>query len=289
MPPITWTLRPVAPARWFMVLRNPSAGNENGSTRRRKVSVPSGTSSGKPAMVQPSPELNASSRSGVHRPKQPAHRLSPARSSISWEPPTTDTAVVPISALGCRAWRTTSATSPMASTWASVAKSTARSGWRPASASATSPTTSATAWRASGCSEDEEAYGMCSTGCRQQVVRDHRGRALVDAAVGLDRAVVGELDLAPHQAVAELPRLDLDGLHVAGDVLAVSAVDDLEDGVAGVVGRAMDDDHEVGRPHEGRSFGGHRREVGPREVDPGGGTLDLADVDALDEERREDV
>ena len=57
--------------------------------------------------------------------------------------------------------------------------------------------------------------------------------ALVDdRAAGLDRARLGELELALHQAVAELAGLDEERLAVAADLLAVAAEDRLERRVA---------------------------------------------------------
>ena len=86
--------------------------------------------------------------------------------------------------------------------------------------------------------------------------------------MGLDRAVVVERQLGPHEAVVELARLDLERLHVAGDLLLAPAVDDLERAVALAVGRAVDDHAQVGL--DGDRDGRRRR----------GGELDAGEVDA---------
>ena len=51
---------------------------------------------------------------------------------------------------------------------------------------------------------------------------DHVPGAAVDAAVGEQLAVVGELQFAAHEAVRELSGLDIERADVAGDRLALA-------------------------------------------------------------------
>ena len=76
---------------------------------------------------------------------------------------------------------------------------------------------------------------------RQQGERHEVPRAAVDAAVGEDLAVVGELQLAAHEPVGELAGLDGERADVAGDLLVVlasrpRAEDDLEHALPGLAG-----------------------------------------------------
>src|SRR6266508_842937 len=104
----------------------------------------------------------------------------------------------------------------------------------------------------------------------------------------LDRAVFGELELGPHEPVVELARLDLQGLHVAGDLLAVAHVHDLEGAETLLVGRAVDQHDEVRGQGERHRLRCRRRELDAREVDAGRRPRDLAQLDVLDEQRRDD-
>ncbi len=117
--------------------------------------------------------------------------------------------------------------------------------------------------------------------------------APVDAAVGEDLAVVGELELATHQAVGELARLDGERADVAGDLFVVlaetAAEDHLEHARAGFVGRAVDQADEVRRDRDRRRRRRGHREHRAGDVDarrrPGG----LAHLEVLDEQGRDDV
>ena len=79
------------------------------------------------------------------------------------------------------------------------------------------------------------------------------------------------------------------GLDVAGDRLAVAEEDDLERRVGLVALGVVHDHAEMWRPREGERLGCRRGELDAGQIDPGRGTGDLAEVDAVDEERSEDV
>ena len=76
------------------------------------------------------------------------------------------------------------------------------------------------------------AMGGLGSGRRQQRERHEVPRAAVDAAVGEDLAVFGELELALHQPVGELAGLDREWVDVASHLFVglaqAPAEDDLE-------------------------------------------------------------
>ena len=74
---------------------------------------------------------------------------------------------------------------------------------------------------ARGCSERAAANGIVQATGGSRVYGHHGRLARRCPAVGFDGAVVVERQLGPHQPVVELSRLDLERLHVAGDLLAV--------------------------------------------------------------------
>jgi EAL domain-containing protein (putative c-di-GMP-specific phosphodiesterase class I) len=58
---------------------------------------------------------------------------------------------------------------------------------------------------------------QASDGRWQQGERHQMPRTAIDTAMGEDLAVFGELEIALHQAIRELARLDREGAHIAGD------------------------------------------------------------------------
>jgi TetR/AcrR family transcriptional regulator len=119
---------------------------------------------------------------------------------------------------------------------------------------------------------------------RKERVGHHGHRARVDAAASFYRAVVVEVELGPNQPVAELSGLDRQGLDVAGDLLVVAVIGDLEHPLARLVGATADDDDEVGGPRQWHRVGRSSGELDARQVDPGRRTVDLTDIHLVDEQ-----
>src|SRR3954469_7377437 len=110
---------------------------------------------------------------------------------------------------------------------------------------------------------------------------DAMPRATVDPAASEDRPVVLEVELAPHQAVRELARLDHERADVAGDLVVAAGEHGLEDALAGLVGWAPDDGDQVGFDGErGRRRRRHREEDAGQ-VDAGGRAGCLTQVEVL--------
>src|SRR5262245_55073554 len=233
-----------------------STGSVKGSARSIRASPGSNVVAVKPDRATPAPVRVASRRTGRGGAvRRAAHSATAVSSSTSRAPATTATAVVPTSTPGRINWRTVAAMSSTASTWCGEQNSTARSGSGP-SRSRTSPTTSPVASAASGCWDRAVTKLMAVgsvLGARHQRVGDDGHVALTYPTVGLDRAVLGEVDLGAHEAVGELPWLDLERLDVAGHLLALPAEHHLQHAGPIFVGPAAHQDHHVGRHgHRGR-------------------------------------
>ena len=113
--------------------------------------------------------------------------------------------------------------------------------------------------------------------------------ALVDPATGFDGAVVVELELGPHEPVGELARLDIERLHVAGDLFLAAVEGDLQNTPTRVLGRAMHDHHEMRRPHERDRRRRGSTELNALEVDVCCWAGDGPKVDLIDEQGRYDL
>ena len=154
--------------------------------------------------------------------------------------------------------------------------------------------TSPVAWAATGCSRQRPRRTRMvmrlvgSTGGRR-VNGTTTGSPMVDAAAGLDRAGVVEGELGPHQPVVELARLDLQRLHVAGELLVAAPVGDLEDGVGLAVGRAVHEHDEVRLEGDGTAPGAASENLMPPRSIRVDGPVDLAEVDGVDEQGGEDL
>jgi hypothetical protein len=94
---------------------------------------------------------------------------------------------------------------------------------------------------------------------------------------------------SPHEPVVELAGLDLEWLHVPGDLLAVAVVDDLERTSSGVIDRASHDDDEVRLDRARHRAGCRSRELHTDQVDPGRRARNGAQVDAVDEQGGDDL
>lgn len=75
--------------------------------------------------------------------------------------------------------------------------------------------------------------------------------AVVDAHMGLDGPVVVERQLGPDESVGELAGVDLQGLHVSGDLLVAGHEADLE-GAGTLLVLAATDEHDHVRGHRHR-------------------------------------
>ena len=283
-PPTTVSWGWLAPSE----LSTASTGNEAGSASSTAVPASSRSAPSTPTRAAPSSVSTTWTWWAATAPVVPAHSDTAGTCSASEAPPMTDTAVAPTRVPGCRRSRTVRAMSSSTPVWGAVTKSTARSGAAP-SCSRTSPTTSPVAWVASGCSEMAAAKGIAQSTGASRVNGTTVTRAHVDPAVGLHGAVVVEGQLGPDQAVVELPRLDLQRLHVAGQLLLASPVDHLQGTVGATAGGAVHDHAQVGLDRDRHRRWGRRGELHPGQVDPGRGARHLAQVDAVDEQGGEDV
>ena len=63
--------------------------------------------------------------------------------------------------------------------------------------------------------------------------------------MGFDRPVLLEGEISPHKSIIELSRLDLQRLHIAGDLLLTSEVHDLEGAGSVPILRATNNDAQM--------------------------------------------
>src|SRR3954470_1176465 len=287
-PPTTGT-----PGRTSLSCRTTSsAGKVNGSASTRMADA--SPTSGHPATALPSDVGTTRAWNGVTGPVCPAHTAMAGRCSTSRAPPTTDSAVQPSRVRGLSVARTAAAMSSMAPRCGAVTKSRARSGGSSAAprASRTWPTASPVAWVGTGCSESPAPKLMSVDRFDrwQQGEGDDRRVPGVDAAVGLDRAVVLVRELTTDERVPELARFDLERLRVARHFFPAGIAERrLQRALTALVGRAAHEHDQVRSDgHRDRLVRGER-EHDSREVDARRRSGYLPQVDVLDEQGRHDL
>ncbi len=107
--------------------------------------------------------------------------------------------------------------------------------------------------------------------------------------MGVDGAVVVELELGANQAVGELAWLDLKRLYVAGDLLAVAFEHHLEHAVARFLGSGVGDYRQVRCPREGQRRWRRGRELNSGHIDSGARAIDLTKIDRVKKECGENL
>lgn len=96
-------------------------------------------------------------------------------------------------------------------------------------------------------------------------------------------AVVVEVDFAPHKPVTEFARLDLQRLHIAGDLFIATLVHDFQNPVGGPAFGRMNQHDKVRRPGQRHRLWSRGGELHSGQVDPSGGPGDGSYVDFVDE------
>ena len=200
---------------------NSFSGNVKGSGRSIIVATES-SSAGRPATRHASPSSTAVTWNGMIRPgsRPRPERRAPARPPPLGDRRATPTALAPTNARGSSSDWTVAAIS---SSRADVGRRRGRgrrdrAGHRRA---ARTPRRRSPRRRRRRPGASTATPRTASSDRGEQRERHDQPRALVDAAVGEDLAVLGELELAPYEPVGELAGLDGERADVPGDLLGV--------------------------------------------------------------------
>ena len=107
--------------------------------------------------------------------------------------------------------------------------------------------------------------------------------------MGLDGSVILKREICPHQPVVELAGLDLQRLHISGDLLITAEVHDFEGASTLSIEWAADNDTQMWLDGVWNWLRRSHRELDSCQINSRGWAFDLTEFDVLDEEGGDDV